>query len=637
LYVIGTAGHVDHGKSTLVTALTGIDPDRLKEEQEREMTIDLGFAWLELPSGEIAGIVDVPGHKDFIKNMLAGVGGIDAALFVVAADEGIMPQTREHLSILDLLEIDAGVVAITKKDLAEDEEWLELVMAEVETELEGTCLENAPLIPISARTGEGLPDLLAALEQVLSGTKPRRDIGYPRLPIDRIFTIAGFGTVLTGTLLDGQLRTGQEVEILPTDLKARIRGLQTHKEKIETAEPGSRVAVNLTGVAVTDLLRGDVLTVPGWLSPTKLVDVRLTYLKSAPNVLKHSMELDFFCGSTQTPAFVRLLDRETLQPGQMGWAQLRLKKPVVVRKGDHFIVRLPSPSLTVGGGTIVDVHPKRRHRRFRDEVIQHLETQAHGSPDQILLQSLESQQPCEARELVKRCGLGESAALESLNSLLQQGQVIVLRDHGNGSAELPNPQASNALIISVPGWRRFAEQLTTFINSYHEQYPLRKGIAKEELKSRLRLATRVFNEVIPRAVWEGHIKEQGPWVSLADYEVAFDAETQGRIDTLLNMMREQPYATPSSAESEKVVGTEALNALIEQGTLVRVHNDVLFLRETYDEMVTRITATIQEEGSITVAQVRDMFRASRKYALGLMEYLDEKKITRRQGDVRILR
>ena len=288
MHVVGTAGHVDHGKSTLVHALTGIDPDRLKEEKEREMTIDLGFAWLTLPNGEEIGLVDVPGHKDFIKNMLAGVGGIDATLFIVAADEGVMPQTREHLDILDLLGVKAGVVAITKKDLVEDGEWLELVMAEVSTELEGTCLESAPMVPVSARTGEGLPELLAELQRVLSAARPHRDDGRPRLPIDRIFSVAGFGTVVTGTLIDGQLRVGQEVEILPGGLKTRIRGLQTHKEKLEVALPSSRVAVNLAGVAVTDLQRGDVLTLPGWLTPTQLIDVRLRYLADAPLPLKHN-------------------------------------------------------------------------------------------------------------------------------------------------------------------------------------------------------------------------------------------------------------------------------------------------------------------------------------------------------------
>ena len=302
--VIGTAGHVDHGKSTLVEALTGIDPDRLKEEKEREMTIDLGFAWLTLPSGEQVGIVDVPGHKDFIKNMLAGVGGIDAALFVVAADEGVMPQTREHLAIVDLLQVMGGVVAITKKDLAEDEEWLELVMAEIAEELEDTVLADAPIVPVSARTGEGLPALLEVLDRYLQTTPDRRDLGRPRLPVDRVFTIAGFGTVVTGTLSDGHLTVGQEVEVLPQGLKARIRGLQTHKEKIETAVPGSRAAINLGGVSTDQLKRGDVVTLAGALKPTRLIDVRLQYLADASKPLKHNAALEFFSGAAVESALL---------------------------------------------------------------------------------------------------------------------------------------------------------------------------------------------------------------------------------------------------------------------------------------------------------------------------------------------
>jgi selenocysteine-specific elongation factor len=637
LHVVGTAGHVDHGKSTLVRALTGIDPDRLKEEKEREMTIDLGFAWLTLPNGEQVGLVDVPGHKDFIKNMLAGVGGIDATLFIVAADEGVMPQTREHLAILDLLGVETGVVVITKKDLVEDEEWLELVMAEVSTELEGTCLESAPMVPVSARTGEGVPELIAELQSVLSSCRRHRDDGRPRVPIDRVFSVAGFGTVVTGTLIDGQLRVGQEVEVLPRGLKARIRGLQTHKEKLEVAFPSSRVAVNLTGVAVTDLERGDVLTFPGWLAPTQLIDVRLRHLGDAPWPLKHNAVVDFHSGAAQLSTVVRLLETEALEPGQTGWAQLRLERPAVLRKGDRFILRQPSPSLTVGGGVVVNAYPRRRYRRFRREIVEQLETQAHGSPDEILLQALEAQQPSEVRELLKRSALPNDVAIQALSALLGHGEMVLL---GNSSADTPavsQPLLSAALVMSLPGWRSLMGQAAAYLKAYHVQYPLRRGMPKEELKSRLRLPTRVFNEIILSAVRERSFKEHEAWVSLPEHEVEFDPGTQRMVDQLLSTFRRQPYATPSVADSEKAIGADVLGALIEQGMLVKVNTDVLFLRETYDEMVARVADYIRANGSITVAQVRDMFEASRKYALGLMEYLDEKKITRRQGDVRVLR
>ncbi len=449
MQVIGTAGHVDHGKSTLVHALTGINPDRLREEQEREMTIDLGFAWITLPNNKPVGIVDVPGHRDFIENMLAGVGGIDAALFVVAADEGVMPQTREHLAILDLLGVARGIVALTKVDALEStmgsveerDEWIELVSADVSETLEGTVLEGAPIVPVSARTGKGLDDLVSALQEMLDQVEPRRDRGRPRLPVDRVFTISGFGTVVTGTLADGSFAVGQEVVILPQGTKARVRGLQTHKQKTDRATPGSRVAMNLSGISKTDVKRGDVVTIPGWLHPTVLVDVRLRHLPDAQRPLRHNTQLKFFSGAAETMARVRLLGQDMLQPGETGWAQLQLKEPVALVKGDRFIVRVPSPPATVGGGVAVDPHPGRKHRRSRPDVLARLETLAQGSPDEILLQALERSGPTTARELLSASGLGE-AAPEALAQLLDEGQAVLLgalqEETGGLGKPLPN-------------------------------------------------------------------------------------------------------------------------------------------------------------------------------------------------------
>ena len=634
-HVIGTAGHVDHGKSALVQAMTGINPDRLKEEQEREMTIDLGFAWLTLPSGERVGIVDVPGHKDFIKNMLAGVGGIDAALFVVAADEGVMPQTREHLAILDLLKVPGGVVAVTKIDLVEDQEWLELVMADLAEQLTGTCLEHAEMIPVSARTGEGLPELVAALDRYLVTSAARPDLGRPRLPIDRVFTIAGFGTVVTGTLIEGTLQVGQEVEILPHGLKVRIRGLQTHKQKIDVAVPGSRVAVNLTGVSTDQLRRGDVVTMPGWLRPTTLVDVRLHYLPDNPRPLRHNTQVNFFSGAAEVGARVRLLGQETLQPGEIGWAQLRLESPVALVKHDRFIIRQPSPSRTLGGGMVVEPYPGRKHRRFRPEVIARLETLAHGTPQEILLLSLETRQPCEAREMIKRCGLPGDVAVEALQTSLQSGQILVLDT--DRPVTIPNPATSDRYLVTSTGWRSLVERLRGHLRAYHALHPLRKGIPREELKSRLKMTGKLVNQVVGLAASEGHLVEEKDTIRLSEHEVRFSAEQQQRVNTLLTTFRRHPYTTPSFAECEASVGAEILNTIIEQGQLIKISNDVLYLPETYRGMVERVVAHLKSEGTITVAQVRDMFGASRKYALALMTHLDERRITKRVGDERVLR
>jgi len=357
VHVIGTAGHVDHGKSTLVAALTGIHPDRLKEEQEREMTIDLGFAWMKLPNGEPVGIVDVPGHHDFIENMLAGVGGIDAALFVIAADEGVMPQTREHLAILDLLQVQSGVVALTKTDLTPDLDWLELVEEEVRSALKGSVLENARVVRVSARQRTGLEDLLQAITECLEQTQPRPDLGRPRLPIDRVFSIAGFGTVVTGTLMDGTFRIGDDVEVLPSHKRGRIRGLQTHKQKEETAAPGSRTAVNISGIDLDEVMRGNVLARPGKYHPTQRIDLHFKLLKDASGPLLHSSEVKLFLGASETLARVRLLGVEQLNPGEQGWLQLELREPVVAVRGDHYILRRPSPSETLGGGIVVEPSP----------------------------------------------------------------------------------------------------------------------------------------------------------------------------------------------------------------------------------------------------------------------------------------
>ncbi|MGC8879411.1 MAG: selenocysteine-specific translation elongation factor [Anaerolineae bacterium] len=635
--VLGTAGHVDHGKSTLVKALTGIDPDRLKEEKERQMTIDLGFAWMTLPSGEQVGIVDVPGHQDFIKNMLAGVGGIDAALLVIAADEGVMPQTREHLAILDLLQVATGVIALTKVDLAESAEWIELIQAEVLELVEGTVLERAPVVPVSAVTGEGLDVLRRVLDDVLARVPPRPDRGRPRLPIDRAFTIAGFGTVVTGTLIDGTLRPGQEVEILPKHLKARVRGLQTHRQKIEITQPGSRVAVNLVGVSPEEIARGDVLTIPGWLEPTQLVDAHLHYLAEAPRALRHNQQVEFFSGAAETTAFVRLLGAHSLAPGESGWVQLRLTRPTPLVKGDRFIIRQPSPSLTIGGGVIVDALPRRRHRRFRSEVIQRLETLAHGTPVDLILELLDRCGPLPAREVIERIAMPASTASQALAQLWHEGQVFCLQPDEAVDYDIDALLTSNRYITSSGSWSALLARIVAEVTRFHRDNPLRQGIPREMLKSRLKVETRLFNEALARALGQGALAEVNSLVRHPDHQVRFSPDQQRSIEKVLSQFRANPYTTPSYKEVIAVLGEPVTQALIESGRLVRLSADVLILPETYAEMVAWVKHTIVEQGSVNVAMLRDAFNTSRKYALALLEYLDDQHITRRVGDERVLR
>ncbi len=631
---VGTAGHVDHGKSALVKALTGIDPDRLKEEKEREMTIDLGFAWLTLPSGAAVSIVDVPGHENFIKNMLAGIGGIDAVLFVVAADEGVMPQTREHLDILDLLQLRYGLVAITKVDLIDDEEWLELVSDEVAELLSDTTLAGSDVVTVSAETGEGLATLVATLDELLERVPPKEDMGKPRLPIDRVFVMSGFGTIVTGTLIDGSLQVGQDVELLPSGLRSRIRGLQTHKQKIDVAHPGGRVAVNLVGLSTDQVHRGDVLTLPDWLKASRLVDARFRLLNDAPRRLKHNAEVEFYSGSVEILARVRLLDAEVIEPGQEGWVQLRLAEPTALVRGDRFIIRQPSPSLTIGGGVVVDPSPQRRHRRFRPALLQRLEALSRGTPQEILVHAVDGMRPRRARELLAESGLPKDVAEEALRELLAQSQMIALgevdRIAGQGLTD-------SRYLMTVSGWGELEKRILGLLSEYHARYPLRGGMPREELKSRLGLPSRSFNAVVEHGGAQGTVSEQGGTLKLPAHEVTFSAEQQRRIDELLARFRRNPYSTPSVADSQAAIGPEVLGFLLDQGRLVRLGDSVLFLAETYEEMVARVVGHIQAEGSITVAQVRDMFQASRKYALALMEHLDERRITKRVGDERVLR
>lgn len=643
--VIGTAGHVDHGKSTLVHALTGIDPDRLRAEKEREMTIDLGFAWLDLPPpsawpeqpGEAVGVIDVPGHIDFIKNMLAGIGGIDAALFVVAADEGVMPQTREHLAILDLLEVPAGVVALTKVDTVGEEGWIELIEADLRDVLAGTCLAAAPIVPVSARTGVGLAQLKQVLADVLAEAPTRRDKGLPRLPIDRIFTVAGFGTVITGTLSDGQLRAGDEVAILPGDLKARIRGLQTHKRSVEVGLPGGRLAVNLTGVHLDDLRRGMVVTRPGAITPTTMLDARVRLVKGIgwQTPLRHGQAVDFFSGAAETPARVRLLDADELRAGDSAWAQIVLAEPIVLAAGDRFIIRQPSPSLTLGGGQVINPHPRRRWRRRHADVLAQLEALARGTPEDLVLHELARQEPAPLKSVAEATGLDTDTIEEALAALLAAGQIIPL------GAIQPPLARSPAPVISLGGWNTLAARMAETLAEYHGQYPLRPGMAREALKSRVqgraKWPAKLFNELVARAAAEGTLVENGDILARPGFSIVFTANQQPRVDALLAAFRRQPFTPPSMAEAVAQTDAEIVSGLVYQGALVRLSEDVLLLRETYEEMVDGIVAHIKAHGSITVAQVRDRYNTSRKYVLALMERLDDLKVTRRVGDERVLR
>ncbi len=629
--VIGTAGHVDHGKSRLILALTGINPDRLKEEQDREMTIDLGFAWMELPNGETVGIIDVPGHRDFIDNMLAGVGAIDAALIVIAADEGIMPQTREHLAILDLLDIHRAVIALTKVDLVEDEEWLALVADEIRELLAMTKLASAPIVPVSSATGIGLDRLISALQDVLKESEDRRSIGRPRLPIDRVFTISGFGTIVTGTLIDGNLNVGQDVVVLPGERKTRIRGLQTHKQKIETAFPGSRVAANLTGIEVAALERGDVVTLPDTYVETNNIEVHYRHLKDAASKLKHNMELRLFTGSAQREVRVRLLARNELSSGESGWLQLVLDKPIIVARGDRFILRRPSPGATLGGGVILEPHPTRLRKRFAQVNIVRLEKLLRGNPADILAQSLDDLGPVMLRKALMHARLEALNEQQAIAELFDRKEIIVL--DAEGAAAPPKPEDN---VISQTAWETFVERLRNFLGTFHRQNPLRLGMPLEALKARLDLSAKLFSALLQRAVETKVVTIDKDRVSMPGHKVELITTQERAVEKLLQLFEENPYSTPSVKESIQLVGDDLYQYLIESGTLIQLSKDVVLRTKDYETIVAEIKRNLKRDNRITVAQVRDKYHTSRKYALAIMEYLDSVGITKREGDERVL-
>ena len=628
--VIATAGHVDHGKSTLIQALTGIDPDRLKEEKQRGMTIDLGFAWMTLPNGEPVGIVDVPGHIDFIKNMVAGIGAVDAALLVVAADEGVMPQTHEHLAVLDLLQIPRGVVALTKIDLVEGEEgWLELVQEEVREELQGTTLADAPIVPVSAYTGQGLDALIQALAQVLAQAPPHPTEGPPRLFIDRVFSMAGFGTVVTGTLKEGVLRVGDEVVIEPGTLKARIRGLQSHKQRIEQALPGSRVAVNLTGLHPSQLHRGQVLTLPGRVKSSKRVDVYLQAWEDAPTLLKHNMEITFHSGSAESIGRLRLLEGDELAPGETTWAQIELREPVALSRGDRFIIRRPSPSATLGGGVILDPAPRRRHKRRRLEIFQRFQVLLRNDPQELVEMIITEQGPVDQHSIGQALQLTHEQVQAAVDALVEAHRIWPLL-----------PEKPSLAWMTDAAWERIQQRLVRILQNYHQEHPSWLGMPRQELKSRLQpregWSVRVFNAVVDRARDLGVLREKGDFLALADFQPTFSPQQQKAIDTLMAQFQAQPFTPPSYRQALEVVDEESLTALIQRGDLVRVGPDVLFDEATYQTMVARTLAYLEEHGQITVAQCRDLFGASRKYILAFLDHLDRERITRREGDYRVL-
>jgi selenocysteine-specific elongation factor len=627
--IVGTAGHIDHGKTALVKAVTGIDTDRLKEEKERGISIELGFANLALSDDVHLGIVDVPGHERFVKTMLAGVGGIDLVILVIGADEGVMPQTREHLHICELLQVKRGLVALTKVDLV-DPDWLEMVRADLQGVLAGTFLESAPVIPVSSITGYGLPELRAALQASASTVEPKRRDGIFRLPIDRVFTMRGFGTVVTGTLWSGSARIGDEVVVLPQGLRSRVRRLQVHGQTVEQAWAGQRTAVNLPGLEVEQLDRGNLLAFPGSLTSTAAFDVSLALLKDAPRALRNRARVRFHLGTSEVLARVVLLDREELEPGEETFAHLRLEGPAAGMAGDRYVVRSYSPAVTIGGGSILDPAPPVR-RRAKLQLLEHLRVLSSGTSAQqverLLLQA--GPAPVTLDALRASASMGEATLAAELDRLVQGGAAVSIDVRGEPG------------YLHRSAHDRLATELVALLEEFHRKEPLKDGLPKEELRSRLaHIGSALFGRLLQDLAERQMIVIDREKVRHFAHRATLSAEEQGVKERLERIYLEAGFQPPSPelaltrARGGKT-GLTIFHRLADEGTLVKIQGDLYLHREQYERAKGALLDHLKAHPSISVPDFKDLLGVSRKFAIPFLEHFDSVKLTRRQGDARV--
>ncbi len=628
--VLGTAGHIDHGKTSLIKALTGIDTDRLKEEKARGITIELGFAHLELPGGQLLGIVDVPGHEKFVKNMVAGATGIDIVALVIAADEGVMPQTREHLEICQLLKVKHGVVVLTKIDMV-DPDWLDLVREDVSEYLSDSFLADAPVVEVSSATGEGLEDLIQTLSRLVEQI-PERDTGHLfRLPIDRVFTMKGFGTVITGTSVSGKIRTGDDVTVYPQGTSSKIRGLHIHNKEVAEAGAGLRTAINLQGIEKMMLSRGNIVATKDSLRPTYMVDVVLDHLPSAPRKLKNRAKVRFHAGTAEIISTLILLDKDELNPGETCFAQIRLDAPTAVLKGDHYVLRSYSPVQTIGGGEILNPLPSKK-KRFSDGVLSQLKSLHTGGEKESveLFVALGRFQGVEESELSFLANMSRKKLAEPLKALKAQKRIIQF-------------DKERALLIHADFLQKARDEVMETIETYHRNFPLKTGLLKEELRSRTSTAKnpKLFNYLINQLSQEGDIVQEKEVVRLKMHKVTL-AQDQKEARRKLEIIYaksglEPPYFKELKEEFPGNTASEVLDVMVKDGHLMKVKEDLYFDRKAVDALEEKLVAFLKTHGEITTPQLKEMTGTSRKYTIPLIEYFDLRQITVRVGDSRVLR
>jgi len=630
--ILGTAGHVDHGKTALIKALTGTDTDRLKEEKERGITIELGFAQFTLKNGEKIGIVDVPGHEKFVKNMVAGAGGIDVVTMVIAADEGVMPQTREHLDICQLLGIKKGIVALTKIDLV-DEEWCDLVREDIRIFLKGTFLEESPIIPLSAVTGAGFPEFISALEEIVSVTDKRADSDFFRLPADRVFTMKGFGTVITGTLMSGKAKVGDTIQIMPGQIKAKIRGIQIHNEMAEVAVAGQRTAMNLQGIDKDTIQRGNVLTSPDTFEPTVRMDISFKYLPGTGKKLKNRTPVRFHTGSSEIISRIILLDKNEIEPGEEVYAQVILESPTVATAGDRFVIRSYSPVSTIGGGEILDPIAEKYKGHFEQRL-----TELKG------LKSADSQE--KTRIIIERAGLrGISTRQLSVRTGIPSNKQNKILEGMFSRKEALLLDRDDFRIVSFSIYKTLQNKILQEIKTYHERFPLREGHPKEELRTRAGrfIDSKLFNKAIRDLEHEGHIVVEQENIRRADHSVNLKGKLGDLRENIAGIYLESKLTPPSTKEmmerfsDRKTETVNVLNVMFNEGILIKINEDIYYHKQFIDTLRKDYKEFLLKNRESTPATFREMTGLSRKYIIPLMEYFDKTKLTIRVGDHRVLR
>ena len=630
--ILGTAGHIDHGKTTLVKALTGTNTDRLKEEQARGITIELGFASLDLPSGQHVGIVDVPGHEKFVKHMVAGASGIDIVTLIIAADEGVMPQTREHLEICTLLGIKFGFVALTKTDMV-DQEWLELVMEDVSDFVQGTFLEQSPIVPVSSTSGDGIPEFIQTLDDFCKNIPSRSSAGLFRLPVDRVFTMKGFGTVITGTLISGSISVGDSIMIYPTEITSKVRGIQMHNDSVMRAEAGMRTAINFQGLDKAVINRGDVLSTPGGLMTSYMVDVALHFLESNKRAIKNRARVRFHAGTVEIMGLLILLDREKLEPGETTVAQIRLDTPVALVKDDRYVLRSYSPVRTIGGGEILNPVPLK-HKRNRPEVIRSLESLRDLPSEQIVLLH------------VRESGFkGVSfAALKVMTNTADKVLENILQQHLSNQ-QLVIVDRENRIYVHRDTLNDLKKQTLNLLENYHRSNPLKAGMSREELRSRLpsKVGGKLYNLLINVMVKEGDIVQEEENIRLSSHKVSLQADQTVIKEKLIGIYREGGLTPPNFKDLPKLLNVDysavkdLLMLLLKEGQLVKVSEELYFDASVIEQLKKQLVEYLKKHGEISTPDFKNMTKVSRKFVIPLIEYFDAKNITIRIGDIRKLR